>query len=224
MMIECCRGLLRDDLTVAVSGGCDSMAALDFLRRGSRSIRAAFFDHGDEFDARARAVVDRYCDQHGIELVVGSGVGDSKLGPEACWRQARYSWLDSLNSQMVVAHHLDDVAETWIWSAANGTPKLIPAVRRGTGSTYVRPFLTTRRTGFEMWCARWNVDYVDDPANTDWRTVRAKIRRQVMPAMLTINPGLHAMLRRRVKDQYERCRADAEFNGCVDIAANRCYS
>lgn len=210
MMIKCERRLLPNEFTVAVSGGRDSMAALDFLRRGPYQIRVAVFDHGTGFHDFAFPVVERYCREHSLPVLVGGPAAldiDTRTSPEELWRQQRYQWLDSLNTCLVLAHQLDDQVETWLWSSCHGQSKLIPAVRANTNKTssyYVRPFLLTPRSGFTDWCEKYGVDYVDDPANCDLAYSRSRVRRQLIPAALTVNPGLYTMIGKKTAQQYQK--------------------
>jgi tRNA(Ile)-lysidine synthase TilS/MesJ len=166
------------------------------------------FDHGTGFHSTALPVVEAYCQQWNIKLHHGgpaAGLDTAGLSPEQAWRQQRYQWLDQFDATVVLAHHLDDVAETWVWSCLHGTPKLIPILRHSAGAaaTYVRPFLETRRRGFTDWCTKHSVAYVDDRSNVSDQYVRGRIRNTVMPAALSVNPGLHAMLAKKIATKYQ---------------------
>ena len=62
-------GKLPRDLTVAVSGGPDSMAILDFLSNND-NVTAAYFDHGNSFGTKCKSFVKDFCDSRDIEFVV----------------------------------------------------------------------------------------------------------------------------------------------------------
>ena len=205
MMIRCERSLLGEGpLTVAVSGGRDSMAALDYLRR-SRPVTAAVFDHGTGLHSQVIGLIEHYCGRWGSPLIVGSaGVSaalNASSSPEDQWRAARYQWLNSLEGTVVLAHHLGDAVETWLWSCVHGTPKHLPWTR----GKCVRPFLLTDRSGFTNWCTRFAVPWADDPANSDSRYQRVRVREQLAPAAAAVNPGIaHTVaraLRRRLAQE-----------------------
>jgi tRNA(Ile)-lysidine synthase len=99
----------------------------------------------------------------------------------------------------VTCHHLDDVAETWLFTSLNGTPKLIPSRR----DNYLRPFLQTRKAVFEDWCDRKEVPYHCDESNNDTRFNRNYIRHELMPKALRVNPGLHKVLRKKIRKELE---------------------
>ena len=196
-MIRLSRKLPRQ-IAVAVSGGCDSMAALDFLRR-SHEVFVLHYNHGTDHSDEAQDVVSDYCYKHQIDW---SWDTNTKLPPkgeslENFWRNQRYDFFDRSRKGLpvITCHHLDDVAETWIFTSLNGNPYLIPAER----DFYIRPFLETRSAVFEDWCERKRVPYVEDPSNLDTRFMRNFIRHEIMPKALRVNPGLHKLLRKKLK-------------------------
>ena len=188
------------DVAIAVSGGCDSMAVLDFLRK-SRNVTALHFNHNTPGADTYQALVEKYCAEHAIPLVIGSleEVPDEGDSLEDFWRRERYAFFEEARSLLpvITCHHLDDVAETWLFTSLHGTPRLIPS-RRGP---YLRPFLETRKAVLEDWCERKDVPYIEDPSNEDTRFMRNYIRHELMPKALRVNPGLHKVLRKKIKVQ-----------------------
>jgi len=180
---------------IACSGGVDSMAALDFLRRRHR-VYAAFFDHGTETSRKAWEFVHDYCKDHGIGFVSGaiSGIKLNCLSQEEHWRNERYKFLDSIGQPVVTAHHLDDAVETWVWSSMHGHSRL-PHVQRGN---IMRPFLSTPKRELISWCQRHGVPWIDDKSNLDTRFTRNYIRHEMMPHVLRVNPGIHKMVKKRL--------------------------
>ena len=57
------------EVTLACSGGPDSMAILDFLRQGRKKIQVAHFNHGTDQSDEAEDVVKFYCKQYDIRVV-----------------------------------------------------------------------------------------------------------------------------------------------------------
>lgn len=174
------------------------MGALDFLRR-SHHVTALHYNHATPGSSQAQRCVETYCSTHKIPLLVGQlddppPAGDSK---EDYWRQKRYEFFEASGVQtpIVTCHHLDDVAETWIFTSLHGEPRLIPA-RRGI---YLRPFLQTRKEVFVSWCDRKGVEYVEDVSNKNTRFRRNYIRHRLMPHALEVNPGLHKVLKKKLK-------------------------
>lgn len=185
---------------VACSGGVDSMAALDFLRR-NHQITVAYFDHAADNSRDAFMHVEKYCADHGIPVVIGtaSRLRHKDESLEEYWREERYAFFDKLVETVVVAHHLDDAVETWLWGSINGQPKL-PELRRGN---VIRPFLCTRKEDLVAWCENHSVTWVDDTSNTNLDFTRNYIRRELMPHVLKVNPGIHKTIKKRLQEKHK---------------------
>jgi tRNA(Ile)-lysidine synthase len=193
-------GKLPEDFVIALSGGVDSMAVADFVAR-SRSVRCAFFHHGTATSDAAYSVVKEFCEKQGFELFVGkiSSSRPDGISPEEHWRNERYAFLDSLKSNVVTAHHLDDCIETFIWSSMHGTTKVIP-YRRGK---VVRPFLLTPKKELIAWAKRNDVPWLDDFTNSDTKYMRNYVRKHIVPHAFEVNPGLHKVIARIVEKNFE---------------------
>ena len=181
-------------VTLAVSGGVDSMALLDFIRR-NHEVTVAFFHHGTENSEKAHFFISSYCSLHEIPFEMGRLTKQCPKGvsPEEHWRNERYAFLDKFDI-VATAHHLDDCVETWIWGSLHGTPQLIPSKR----GNVIRPLLSTRKKDLCSWCFQQNVPWIEDASNTDTRFVRNFIRQEMMPNVLRVNPGIHTMIQKKI--------------------------
>ena len=189
-------GKIPINVTVACSGGPDSMAVVDFLTRGRKNITIAHFNHGTDHGEEALEFMNDYCSQNSYELIVGDIKGTKPTGKswEEWWRDCRYNFFREIEGTIVTAHHLDDVAEWWVFSALHGMPRLIPQSR----GNVVRPFLTTPKSSFLRWCDKNYVPYIIDPTNLDGPHARATLRSRVMPGAYMINPGLRTLLKKKL--------------------------
>jgi tRNA(Ile)-lysidine synthase len=194
------------DAYVACSGGVDSMAILDFISRHKKP-RVAYMHHGTEHGEEALGFVSRYCEAKGLELVVGRLTRDKqpKESPEEFWRLQRYQFLHGLSSAVVMAHHLDDCVEQWIFSSLHGKPGVIPV----SNGNVVRPFLLTKKAEMQDWCDRHGVPYLTDPSNGDTRYARNRIRKNIVPEAMLVNPGLHKVVAKKVLEQYNEAHERA---------------
>tara|TARA_Y100000592_G_scaffold73524_1_gene114538 strand:- start:259 stop:879 length:621 start_codon:yes stop_codon:yes gene_type:complete len=194
-------GEVPKDICIAVSGGIDSMAALDFLRR-TRNITVLHYNHGTgEYADNAMNLVKEYCENFSIDYAIAENTETMPKGvsAEAWWREKRYSWFESeTDYPIVTAHHLDDVVENWIFTSLNGNPFLIPSKR----GQYIRPFLSTSKKDLVDWCVRKNVPYLSDPSNEDTKYRRNYIRHTMMPHVESINPGIQKVIRKKVLERY----------------------
>ena len=186
---------LPKKIYVACSGGVDSMAALDFLRR-KHDVTATFFDHGTVASAEALRFLQRYCDNNDISLETGAVMRARLKGEslEEYWRNERYKYFEWIGETVVTAHHLDDAVETWVWSSMHGNPTL-PHIER---DNVLRPFLTTPKKELVDWCKKKNVPWVEDLSNFDTKYMRNYIRHDVMPAIQKINPGIQKTIKKKL--------------------------
>lgn len=190
---------LPRELYVACSGGVDSMAILDFLRR-NHNVTVAFFNHMTPTSDRALNFVADYCTQEQIPMLYGvpKNKRDPKQSWEEYWRTERYNFLHSfapLGIKVVTAHHLDDCVETWVWSSLHGEGKIIPYNYRNV----IRPFRLTRKRDLELWCQLKNVPWIEDETNADTKHTRNYIRHKMMPHVLRVNPGIHKTVAKKVQ-------------------------
>lgn len=181
---------------VAVSGGADSMAALDFLRRGKREVHALHFDHGTAHGSEARKFVESYCNTEEISLTV-STIERPRLDSESLeeyWRNERIRFYKAHSDVPVVTgHHLDDAVEWWIFTSIHGNPRLMSVRNRDTN--VVRPFLATTKEEMISWCKKKKVPHVNDPSNESRNHARNRIRHDIIPHALSVNPGLRTTIR-----------------------------
>lgn len=186
-------------LVLAFSGGVDSVAAADWLSR-SHDLTLAYFHHGTEHSEHALSWVQNFARERNIPLVVEYLVGtrNPEHSLEEHWREHRYAFLYKFQPTTVItAHHLDDVMETYIWSALHGNPRTIPLKR----DNILRPFLTTPKQNFIDWCRDKKLNWCEDASNSDTQYTRNYIRHSLMPHALRVNPGLATTVRKLVMKQ-----------------------
>ena len=211
-----------DQITVAVSGGADSVALLFglYLLREKLNIRlyAAHFNHGlrgresdeDEF------FVCQLCDRYDIPLTVGrKRVKSGKKGLEAAAREARYNFFDTLGGKIATAHTADDNAETVLLHLIRGTGlKGLGAIAPQRGNV-IRPMLSVTRQEVEAFLAEYCLSYRTDSSNNTDQFLRNRVRHHVMPLLRQENPriseNLSAMAQRlRLDEQALQDLAETE--------------
>lgn len=185
-------------VTIAFSGGTDSLGITLFLKKGGRDITLAHFNHGCEVSDGIEKDCRIIADVLKLPLVVKRI--DDPVCPSGCsiedfWRRNRYRWLRSLDSSVITGHHLNDAVETWLWSAMHGNPKLIPA----ESGNVIRPFLITPKSEFEkIFTTNGVVDMrirpVLDIMNNDMSKMRNYMREELMPVVKHINPGIEKVI------------------------------
>ena len=218
---------LRGERTVCrigLSGGADSLAltaAMAWVRDHRQgplagvNVTARIVDHGLQpgSDLVARRAASQ-ADDLGIRAeVVTVEVDSTGLGVEAAAREARYAaLLDGEPALVLLAHTLDDQAETVLLGLArgSGTRSLsgMP-VQRGP---LVRPFLSVRRTDTEQACRDWGLTWWNDPTNQDPAYTRSRLRASMETLERTLGPGFAESLARTA----DLARTDAD---CLDSLA-----
>lgn len=186
---------------LACSGGVDSMAVADFYRRGGRNFKVGYFNHGTLNANDMQSLVSKWAEQNSIEMLTGKISSDTKpanLSPEEYWRNERYAWLHSFKLPVVTCHHLNDVAETWLFGALHGRPKLIAQAVVGNGKWLYRPFLTNTKQDLIDWCIAHGLTWYEDMSNKDTRFPRNRIRHYILPEALRVNPGLLTVIKKKV--------------------------
>jgi len=186
-------------LTVAFSGGVDSVAVLDFLSK-NHEVDAAFFHHGTDNSDNAFDFVWNFCRDRDITMTVGyiRNEKPKELSWEEHWRNERYAFLENFE-YVVTGHHLNDCIETYIWSTMHGTPKVIPDTRKNVH----RPFLLNPKQEFIDWCNRKELNWCQDYSNENTDYMRNYIRKHVVEHAYHINPGIEKVVKKLILNASE---------------------
>lgn len=178
---------------LAVSGGADSLALLHLFHDwheaagDSRPVMVFTVDHGLRPEAAEEAVFVEAeaakCAFPHQTLKWTQGAVASRIQERA--REARYGLLtDACHeaglSHLLLAHHLDDQAETVLMRALKGSGvDGLAAMRRETvvhGITALRPLLNCRKSELQAYLEGYGVTWIDDPSNLDPRFERVRMR------------------------------------------------
>lgn len=194
-------------LCVAYSGGLDSGSLLHALAMlpaaREHGLRARHVHHGLHPQANEWAAhCQRTCDRLDIELTVSHvHVSADGRGLEAAARDARHTALAAdmqTGEVLVLAHHRDDQAETFLLRALRASgPDALGAMRRwrgfGPGRLW-RPLLQTPRATLEAYARQHDLEWIDDPSNLDHSLDRNFLRERVFPVLRERWPHADAAL------------------------------
>lgn len=185
-------------VTVALSGGADSVALLYALKMLGYNIIALHVNHqlrGEESD-RDEAFVCDICEKENIPLEVYrvdvSGEAKKRsMGLEECGREIRYELLAQSarknGCKIATAHTLSDNAETVLLNMARGCGLSgltgIPPVR----GNIIRPLILASREDIEKFCQDNNLSFVTDSTNLTDDYARNRIRHNAVTALETVN-------------------------------------
>jgi tRNA(Ile)-lysidine synthase len=193
-----------DRVLVAVSGGVDSLVLLHLFHSSAAdlgiAIVAAHFDHAMRpASADDAEFVARVCAAWGVPLVVQRAETTPRSEAEA--RDARYRFLSETMlrhgaTRMATAHHADDQVETVLFRLMRGAGLRglagIP-VRRGA---IIRPLLRFRKHALAAYAAQHGIAFREDASNLSDGFARNRIRRTIIPALLSVRPQSGADLLR----------------------------
>lgn len=198
------------EITVALSGGADSMSLLYALNSLKEQLGiklyAAHFNHkirGEEAE-RDEQFVTLKCKELGIELFISSadvpGYAKQKhMSLELAARELRYDFLKSVAKGVVAtAHTADDNIETILFNMARGTSLKGLCGIPETRDIFIRPLILCSRLDVEDYCEQQKIEYVTDSTNLCDDYTRNKIRHKVIPVLRDINPSLCDTLNRTV--------------------------
>lgn len=200
-----------DHLVAALSGGADSVLLLHVLHKLSPvrgfHLSALHVNHGISQNAgHWQSFCERLCEAWGIRLdvkqvVVELGGGE---GPEAAARRVRYAAFAEVDAEwLVLAHHLNDQAETLIFNllrgAGVGGASAMPMVRAFPGRAglrVLRPLLDVSREEIEACARSEGLSWIGDESNADVRYSRNFLRHRIFPLLRERFPGCDAVLAR----------------------------
>jgi tRNA(Ile)-lysidine synthase len=181
-----------DRCCVALSGGPDSLA-LTGIAAALLPTTALIVDHRlQPGSADVAAAAQQQARQLGCvdAQVLGVDVGGDG-GPEAAARSARYRALDAARDDrpVLLAHTLDDQAETVLLGLGRGSGARSIAGMRPFDPPWCRPLLGVRRATTHAACEELGVQPWQDPHNSDLRFTRARLRHEVLPLLEDVLGG-----------------------------------
>ena len=197
-------GLVPEGATVVLgySGGADSTCLLHLMAAsGSADVIAAHLHHGQRAEAdRELELCEAQCKELDVPFMSGRAdvpkiAQEMGVGVEEAGRHARYEFFDKCLFQteaelVLTAHTLDDQVETVLLNLVRGTGLHGLAGIPEKRGRIVRPLLPFTRAEARAYCDERGLWYHDDPANADVSFSRARIRQNVMPELVEVNPAV----------------------------------
>ena len=198
-------------VTVALSGGADSMALLHMLLSLKEElgikVEAAHFNHlirGDEAK-RDEDFVKEQCQLLGVKLYCGQGDApeyskQNGISLETAAREMRYDYLNRINKDFVAtAHTASDNLETILFNLSRGASLEglcgIPPKR----DIFIRPLILCTRAQIEDYCEQNGIPFVTDSTNLSDEYTRNKIRHNIIPVLKELNPSVEKAVARTAR-------------------------
>lgn len=197
-------------IVVGLSGGADSVVLLHALRalraEGGYRLAAMHVHHAlsPNADDWARSCAT-LCRRWRVPLTVRRvRVAKAGRGLEAAARTARYAALLATPAAAVLlAHHLDDQAETVLFNLLRGTglagARGMPAAGRQAGRLVLRPLLAVPRAAIVAYAHRHRLDWVEDESNANEALTRNFLRLRVAPLLAARFPRWREALARAAR-------------------------
>ena len=180
-------------MTVALSGGVDSVVLLHLLhqlqKRQKFTLKASHVHHGLSKNADKWV---KFCEKLCTKLSVPLDVNYVKLpqkkslGIEGEARQLRYEkLLKSKTDLVVLAHHEDDQAETFLlqFIRGAGVKGLSSMAHFDATRRLWRPLLNTSRIDIERYAKKYKLKWIEDESNQNIDFDRNFIRSKVLPML-----------------------------------------
>lgn len=194
----------NDRLAIALSGGVDSVVLLHVLSKLSAeipfSLTAVHVNHGISRNAPLWSqFCSDLCHSYGIPIDIANLNLKKEPGVslEALARDERYRIFSRTQANYVVlAHHLDDQAETLLLQLLRGAGikglSGMPWIRRQpdvAAPQLLRPFLEITRDQIEAYARQHRLNWIYDESNDSVTYNRNFLRHEILPVLKKRYPG-----------------------------------
>ncbi|MDZ8118835.1 tRNA lysidine(34) synthetase TilS [Pontiella agarivorans] len=191
------------DIVIGVSGGADSTALVRIFSILKVPCTLAHLNHqlrGAESDAD-EAFVRKLAKDTGFPVVVKSVdvetlAAETGQSIEMAARQARHAFFAEFGHAVIVlAHHADDQAETFILKLARGAGPAglcgMPVFQTLEQLRIFRPMLDVPRSDIVQWLEENKFSWREDASNADEHFLRNRVRHRILPLLeRELNPGI----------------------------------
>lgn len=187
-----------DHLTIALSGGIDSVVLLHVLAKLSKQLQfklsAVHVNHGISSNA---PLWSRFCcslcHTYGISIYVAylQIKKEAGISLEAIAREERYRVFSHMQANYVVlAQHLDDQAETLLLQLFRGAGvrglSAMPIIRKQASDAapqILRPLLDISRSRIEAYARHNKLNWINDESNDNITFNRNFLRHEILPIL-----------------------------------------
>ena len=118
-------------------------------------------------------------------------------------RDLRYDYFAEVAEQhkfdyIAIAHHLDDQTETFFINLIRGCGIAgLHGIREKHGNI-IRPMMFAHRKEIEKYVSSSNIPYREDASNKSMKYKRNKLRNQIMPLLIEMNPAFDKEMARNI--------------------------
>jgi len=192
----------NDHLLLSISGGIDSMVMLHNILsikdEQSLTLTIAHINHQKRPTSQRDALfVKNEAKKHGLPFYLHTLTDDDYENFHDYAHYQRFDFLNDLAkkvkaNKIVLAHHLDDLAETIIMrlirgSSFEGYRGMLP-LSQYKGTSVIRPLLKVKKDTIKAYQLKHQIDYVVDESNQSDHYTRNRFRHHIMPLLEKENP------------------------------------
>jgi tRNA(Ile)-lysidine synthase len=218
------KNLVNPKLLLAFSGGLDSCVLLHLLAQVNKNLpfqlSAQHVHHGLSLNADVWAdFCCETCNQLNVPLTISKvEVLNAGLGIEATARAARYQALLKTDTDFVLlAHHQDDQAETFLLQLARGAgvkglAGMAAQSKTGDHNAWLRPLLDVPRRALLDYAKQHRLTWIEDESNADTKFDRNFMRHDILPVLQKQYPSIRQTISRSAQHM-------AEANNLLDEIA-----
>jgi tRNA(Ile)-lysidine synthase len=186
---------------IACSGGVDSMALANIMLKAELPIELVHVNYGlrEQDSDDDQLFIEEWCRENNIQLhtkrinlkeyLTENG---GNLQEEA--RKVRYAFFEELlntkGGKIVLAHHADDQAETFLLNLARGGGMMGLSGMIESKGEYLRPLLPFRKEEILETVKGFGWTWREDRSNGESKYSRNKLRNIILPKLIENDPGI----------------------------------
>lgn len=187
-------------ILIAISGGVDSVVLTHLCKEANLDISLAhcnFHLRGEESEGDEGFVME-LADALDIEVYIEGFETEAyargkKISIQMAARELRYHWFEELRETLqfdyiFTAHHANDNLETVLINFVRGTGlEGLTGIPEKNGYI-LRPLLPFSREDIEEYARNSHIKWREDSSNASGKYLRNRIRQEVIPTLVDLNP------------------------------------
>jgi len=196
---------------IGVSGGRDSVVLCELYHRANLPFAIAHCnfnlraDESDTDEAFVQALSVKYgVKLHTKQCLTKEYADEKGISIQMAARDLRFDFFKGLLKKYkyvyyATAHHQDDAIETYLINQIRGTGiaglhGILPKV-----GSLIHPLLFASRQDIDKFIEKHHIEYRDDSTNASTKYMRNKIRHDLMPMFIDINPQIREVFQDNMK-------------------------
>lgn len=189
---------LPPNLWIAFSGGVDSVVLAHLALSKGIMVGLAHYHHGNDLADAEYQFVKQFATDHSLLLSVGWCDSAPTGSKEKFWRDSRYRFFKSLDCTVATGANLDDAVEWYLMTCLRGRGEFMPY----THANVIRPLLLSRKSEIIKYALDHSLNWYEDASNSDVEfTPRNRVRHEILPQCLQVNPGLYSVVKKKIFDR-----------------------